>query len=125
GVPVNLFVQALRDADPFVQMQAINGLVRLGAVDRAEAIVPLTASPDSALSHVAVNALAALEARDAALRSVDRGTPLARAAGLRALQQMHDPRAVVALVSRADGGDPEARQEILLECARLAHREAT
>lgn len=125
GVPVDLFVDALRDSDPFVQMQALNGLVRLGAVSRAEAIVPLTASGDPALSHVAVNALVKLGARDAALRAVDRGTPEVRAGALRALQQMHQPETVNALVTRANRADaPQLRREILVALARLANREA-
>ena len=125
GVPVNLFVQALQDADPFVQMQAINGLVRLGAVNRAEAILPLTASADPALRHVAVNALAKLGARDAALRAVDRGPADVRAGALLALQQMHQPETVAALVSRAGrASDPQVRREILVALARLTHREA-
>lgn len=125
GVPVNLFVQALRDSDPFVRMQAINGLVRLGATNRAEAILPLTASDDPALRHVAVNALVKLGARDVALRAVDRGTPEIRAGALQALQQMHDPRVVGGLVTRAErASDPQLRQELLTALARLANREA-
>jgi putative membrane-bound dehydrogenase-like protein len=124
GVPVNLFVQALRDPDPYVQMQALNGLVRLGAVRQADAIVPLTASADPALAHVAVNALAQLGARDAALKAVDNGTPEVRAGALRALQQMHDPQTVNALVARLErASDPQARQGILVALARLANRE--
>ena len=44
GVPVNLFVRGLRDADPSVQMQAVVGLVRLGAVRQAgyrEDVIPM------------------------------------------------------------------------------------
>lgn len=126
GVPVKLFVKALSDSDPFVQMQALNGLVRLEAVEQAGAIVPLTASSDPALSHVAVNALVKLGAHEAALRAVDRGTPGLRAGVLRALRQMHDPAVVQGLASRLEqADDPADRRGVLLALARLATREAT
>lgn len=125
GVPVNLFVRGLRDSDPSVQMQAAVGLVRLGAVKQAGELLPLAASDDPALSHVAVNALATLGARDVALRAVDRGTGAERTAALRALQQMHDPETVAALVSRVDAAvEAGVRGEILAALARLANREA-
>ena len=124
-VPVNLFVRGLRDADPAVQMQAAVGLVRLGAVRQAGELMPLAAGADPALSHVAINALAELEAREVLLRAVDRGTPAERAAALRALQQMHDPQTVAALVTRAEqASDVEVRGEIIVALARLANREA-
>jgi hypothetical protein len=66
-VPASLFVRALKDSNSAVRVQAINGLVRLGARDQARAITPLLASPDSALSHLAFRALASLGAHDAAL----------------------------------------------------------
>lgn len=124
GVPVKLFVQGLKDADPFVQMEAIHGLVRLGAVRQAGELIPLATSQDPALSHVAINALAMLEARDAALRAVDRGTPAERQAALRALQQMHDPATVQALVERVEkSSDAQVRGELLSALARLTHQE--
>lgn len=124
GVPVKLFVQGLRDADPFVQMEAIHGLVRLGAVRQASELIPLASGEDPALSHVAINALVALDARDAALRAVDRGTPAERKAALRALQQMHRPATVQALIERVEkASDAEFRGELLAALARLTHQE--
>ena len=124
GVPVNLFVDALNDSDPYVQMQAINGLARLGATNRAEAILPLTASADPALAHVAVNALESLEARDAALEALESGSPGVREGALRALQQMHQPETVNALVRQLDRTqNPDVRQGILVALARLANKE--
>jgi putative membrane-bound dehydrogenase-like protein len=124
GVPIDLFVQALADGDPFVQMQAINGLVRLGAVDRAGQIVPLTASADAALAHVAVNALVHLGARDAALAALETASPAVRAGALRALQRMHDVATVDGLVARLSRtSDPDAKQRILVALARLSNRE--
>lgn len=125
GVPVKLFVQALRDPDPFVQMEALNGLVRLGAREQADAVVPLAASQDPALSHVATRALVHLNAYEAAFRAFDEGTPEVRSAALRALRLMHDPAVVQGLVTRLEQSeDATVRQDIVLALARLANREA-
>jgi hypothetical protein len=43
GVPVQLFVDSLNDADPRVRLQAIIGLQRLGAKDAAPAILAASA----------------------------------------------------------------------------------
>lgn len=125
GVSSALFVQALSHADDHVKVQALNGLVRLGAVDAASAIVPLTASADQGLAHLAVNALASLGAADAALRAVDGGDPEVRAGALRALGQMHEQPVVAALLDRVGRTqDAARRRELLATLARLYNREA-
>ena len=86
GVPVALFVTALNDTSLAVRAAALNGLARLGARDQADAIVPLLTSPDTALAHLAVQALVALGARDVALRDAHRAHLGARAAHARALR---------------------------------------
>ncbi len=124
GVTPAPFVAALADTSGHVQVQAINGLVRLGAVDAAAALVPLAGSPDQAIAHLAVNALASLGARDAALRAVDGGPPAARAGALRALARMHDAATVEALVARLGRApDAAARRPLLVALARLYNRE--
>ena len=125
GVEPALFTRALNDADDHVKAQAINGLVRLGAVDAAEAILPLTASSDQGLAHLAVQAVVRLGAADAALRVVDSGTPAARAGALRALGQMHQEPVVAALLDRVSRTqDAARRRELLTTVARLYNREA-
>ena len=99
GVSSALYVKALADAEPQVQVQTIRGLVRLGARDAASAIVPLTGSTDQGISHLAVNALVALDASQASLAALD-GTPAVRDGALRALAQMYEPAVVTALVER-------------------------
>ena len=124
GVAPALFVKALADADPQVQVQAIRGLVRLGARDAADALLPLAASGDQAVSHLAVNALVSLGASSAALKALD-GTPALPAGALRVLGQMHDPAVVSALVERLGrASDAGTRGALVRTLARLANREA-
>ena len=124
GVPAALYVRALADGDAHVQTQGIYGLVRLGARDAADAIVPLAGSADQGLSHLAVHALAALGARDAALKGVDAGPPAVRAGALRALALMHDGATVGALVDRLGRApDAESRGALLHTLGRLYNRE--
>jgi HEAT repeat protein len=124
GVPSSLYVRSLSDPDPRVQLQAIEGLVRLGARDQAVAIVPLTASADPAVAHVAVKALVALDANIVALGAVDAGSPAVRRGALRALQQMHSHATVAGLIERLRAArDTDARRELLVALARLYHDE--
>ena len=123
GVTSALFVKALADRDPQVQVQAIQGLVRLGAWDAAEALLPFAGSRDQALSHLAGNALASLQAYDAVVKGID-GSPEMRAGSLRAIALMHAPAAVTAVIDRL-GRSPDAsnRAALLHTLARLYNRE--
>ncbi|HEU4719954.1 MAG TPA: hypothetical protein VFS59_01220 [Gemmatimonadaceae bacterium] len=126
GVPVALYVSALNDVDLAVRAAAITGLVRLNARDRAEAIVPLLTSPDSALAHLAVQALVSLGARDVALRALTAAgsSPELRVRARHVLQQMHDAETVSALLA-ANGSatDPVAKRELVATLARLYNTE--
>jgi glucose/arabinose dehydrogenase len=125
GIDAALYVRSLRDTNPEVQVQAISGLVRLGARNEAGAIVPLTASPDAAVAHIAVNALVALKAADAAFGGVDKGAPAVRRGALRAVAQLHDSSVVAELLSRsAKATDPAVQSDLLAALARLHSREA-
>ena len=126
GVPVALYVTALNDTSLAVRAAALNGLARLGARDKADAIVPLLTSPDSALAHLAVQALVSLGARDVALRAL---TAPASAPDLRTrarfvLQQLHDAETVSALLA-ANGSatDAAVKRELLLTLTRLYNTE--
>ena len=124
GVSPALYVKALADADPQVQVQGIRGLVRLGARDQADALLPLTGSSDQGLSHLAVNALVSLGASSTALKGID-GTPAVRAGALRAIAQMYDPATVTTLVERlGKASDAPTRAALVHTLARLANREA-
>jgi HEAT repeat protein len=123
GVSPALFVTALRDADPQVQVQAIRGIVRLGARDQAAALLPLAASSDQGTSHLAINALAALGASNVALGALDNAAY--RAGALRTLAQMYDPAVVAGLVDRLSRAtDADTRGAYVRTLARLANREA-
>jgi putative membrane-bound dehydrogenase-like protein len=122
GVPVALYVNALNDADLAVRAAALNGLVRLNARDRAESIVPLLTSPDSALAHLAVQALVSLGARDVALRALTASgsSPELRIRARHVLQQMHDSATVTALLAEAARAtEPAVRREVISALARL------
>ena len=100
GVPSSLFIKALTDSNPRVQLQAITGLKRLGAVEAAAAILPLTASSDPVVPFVAVDALASLGETKALLDAVKAPStsPAVTKGALRALQQIHTPVAVSGLI---------------------------
>ncbi|MFL5619969.1 MAG: heme-binding domain-containing protein [Gemmatimonadaceae bacterium] len=125
GVAPALYVKALSDADPQVQVQGLRGLVRLGARDQASAILPLTASSDQAISHLAVNALVSLGASSVAIAALDNGAPAQRAGALRVLAQLYEPAVVTALVERLGrASDADTRLALVHTLARLANREA-
>ncbi len=126
GVSSALYVKALADAEPQVQVQGIRGLVRLGARDAASALVPLTGSADQGISHLAVNALVALDASQAALAALDGATPAVRDGVLRALAQMYEPAVVTTLVDRVGKAkDADTRAALVHTLARLANHEGT
>jgi putative heme-binding domain-containing protein len=126
NVPKASFVEALGDTNPRVQLQAITGLKRMGAVDAAGAILPLTASSDPVVPHVAVDALVSLGASDAALRLLASSTaPPAQTTGaLRVLQQLHNTPVVTGLIDALGATrSPQVRAAMLQSLARLYHRE--
>jgi hypothetical protein len=118
-----VYVKALADADPQVQVEAIRGLVRLGSRGDADALVRLTGSSDQGMSHLAVNALVSLDAVDAAVRGLD-GAPNVRAGALRALAQMRTPMAVTAIIERlAKAPDAATRAALVHTLGRMYNRE--
>ena len=123
GVAPALFVKALADSDPQIQVQAIHGLVRLGARDQAASLLPLASSSDQGLAHLAVNALASLGASNVALAALDNAAY--RAGALRALAKMYEPGVVAALADRlGKASDADTRLALARTLARLANREA-
>ncbi|MEO8562490.1 MAG: HEAT repeat domain-containing protein [bacterium] len=124
GATPALYVKALSDAEPQVQVQAIRGLVRLGARDAADAVLPLTGSADPAIAHLAVNALVSFGASSTALKGID-GAPPVRTGALRALAQMYDVATVTALSDRlSKTNDAPMRAALVHTLGRIANREA-
>ncbi len=116
-----LYVKALADTSAPVQLAALAGLVRRNAVSAAAAIMPLTASTDATVSHIAINAIVSLNAADAALLALDSKTPGVRAGALRALQLIRDPKVVSALIAKATAERAEPSLDLIVALARLYH----
>ena len=126
GLSPAMFVTALADPDADVQVQAITSLVRLGAIGGADAIAPLMGNSDPVIAHLAVHALVALDARDAALKAFDAGSAAVKAGALQALERMYSPQTVTALAARASKAtSPAARRPLLAALARLYNVEGT
>jgi putative membrane-bound dehydrogenase-like protein len=118
GLKPEPFVNALKDANPRVQKQALVALARLGQVSAAPAILPLTEHPDPVVAHTAIKALVTLKAADACLADLRPGS-------FRALQEMHDPKAVAGLIKKLGvAQDTVTHQAILKTLMRLYNREA-
>ena len=123
NVPQSIFVDALKDPDPRVQLQAITGLRRLGATSAAAALLPLTANPDIVISNVAVNTLVALDAVEAPLAAVTGPSEPIAAGALRVLQQLHRPSVVNGLIAALPDTNDVRRARVLQALARLHYRE--
>jgi hypothetical protein len=124
-VPTEPFVEALSDADPRVRLHALNGLVRLGARDAAEHMLPLVADADRTVAHMAVQSLVALEATGPALEAARNGSPAFATGAHQVLQHMHTAASVDGLIAIwEEAVDPHTREQALISLARLYHREA-
>jgi len=132
GVPVQLFVDSLKDADPRVRLQALIGLQRLGAKDAAPAILAAAAkwpADESKLGegehyrlpHTAIAALARLGNAQACLAAL--ADPAQRFIAFRALQGIHSDEAVDGLLKLSLSGDEAVRFGAVSALARLYHVE--
>jgi len=140
GVPTDLFVDALKDPSPRIQIAAMIGLGRMGRVEAAPALlqvkVPATfvapvkdvegphATPNPAIipPHIAVRSLVTLHAVDACVQAI--GTENSDIA-LWALRYMHDPKAVNGLIAAYQQSKDEAlKKKILVTLSRLYKKEA-
>lgn len=138
GVPLEPFLAALNDSNPRVRAQALISLGRLGKTEAAEAILPLTArpsgselptkeplyaqpDPDRVLPHLAVQALAALDATEACLEALN--GPY-RDGALWTLRYLHNDRAVEGLIAELNKTDDAAlRRGLATTLIRLYYRE--
>ncbi len=132
-VPVEPFLKALKDPNPRVQLQALNGLARLNAVQTAPAILAAAASwkmersgtneeDPLRVAHTGIKALVSLKASAACLAALD--SPGTRKVALRALQEMPDPKVADGLIAVANRTDDSVLLEgVLSALARLYHQE--
>ena len=136
GVPLELFVNSLKDANPRVRAAALIGLGRLGDLSAASHVLALTertettdyesgkpeyAQPDPGrvLPHLAVRTLERLQAVDTCIAGLDGAY---KAGALWALKYMHQPAAVDQLIERL-GKKKDA--DTFGALVRLYHREGS
>jgi putative heme-binding domain-containing protein len=126
AVPTGPLVEALKDANPRVRLVAAWGIGRLNKAEAAAALVPLAADSDFLVAHVAINSLVALKADGPCLNAVQSSSSQELVRGvLLALQQMHDPAVVEALVGKLRTiQEPDARGAIYRALCRLYYTEA-
>ncbi|MEP7231283.1 MAG: c-type cytochrome, partial [Ginsengibacter sp.] len=140
NVPIEPFLNALKDSSKSVEFEGIIGLGRLGRIAAAQALlqIPVPASfvapakgtegphatPNSAIipPHLAVKALVALNAVDACIAAI--GTEHSTLA-LWALRYMHDIKAVEGLIAAyRNTQDTALKTEIVSTLGRLYNEEA-
>jgi len=133
GVPLEPFLKGLKDPNPRVQVQALNGLARLGAKEGAAAILAasvnwnldrkgLGAGENHIVPHVGIKALVAMRPTSACLAAV--ADPSTRTVALRALQEIHGAEVADALIAMAaKASDPDLLESVLVTLARLYHQE--
>ncbi len=127
GVPVKLYVDALKDKNARVALQAIVGLERLKAKEQSDAI--LSASIDwreegdsPRLQHTAMQALVSLGNAPVLLQAV--ANPKTRKLALLVLERMPQMDVVNGLLAIfSKNSDLDARYDILAALARLSHIE--
>jgi putative membrane-bound dehydrogenase-like protein len=138
-VPLEPLLAALEDENPRVRAQALISLGRLGKVEAAEAILPLTVreegsalptkepvfnqpDPGRVIPHLAVRALVAVNGVDACLKALS--GPHHDGAQW-ALKYMHSTEAVSGLIKLlSTQRDDQRRWATLTTLVRLYHREA-
>lgn len=140
SVPIEIFLEGLKDPSPRIRIASIIGLGRLGRPEAAEALLQIPvpssfvapppgeegshATPNTAIipAHLAVRALVQLNAVDACIKAIEsKNATLA----LWALRYMHDPKAVDGLMTAYQKTqDPALKNNILITLARLYQKEA-
>ena len=139
-VPIEPFLQGLKDPSERVRLAATVGLGRLGRIEAAPALlqvkVPASfvapakgtegphATPNAAIvpPHLAVRALVSLNAVDACVNAI--GTENSTIA-LWALRYMHDPKAAAGLIAAyKNAKDETLKKQILTTLSRLYKKEA-
>ncbi|MCW1884629.1 c-type cytochrome [Luteolibacter flavescens] len=126
-VPVKLYVDALKDKNPRVALQALIGLEKLKAKDAAPAIFAASADwrdegVSPRLQHTAVQVLASLNNVPAGLKAVE--DTATRKLALQALQKVHSMDVVNGLLGLfGKSADLELRYDVLSSLSRLYFKE--
>jgi putative heme-binding domain-containing protein len=123
-IPTAPFITALADPNPRVRLQAVTGLGRLGKVETADRILPLTADSDYTVAHVAVQMLVSLKAADVCLRALDSADPKLQPGALRVLGALHELAAVQGLLDRLPKAKGELQRGIYRALCRVNFDEA-
>lgn len=119
-VDPQLIVDALKDANPRVRVQAVNGISRLGKIELASNLIPVMNDADPIVRHLAMRALRTLNAVDACLAVVDTSSPMDAENALRTMRDMHSAPAVDGLIAKLkSAADPALRASILSTLGRL------
>ena len=132
GVPVQPFLDGLKDANPRVRLQALVGLQRLGAKDAAGAIVDAASTwpvdeskveegAHYRLPHTAIAALGHLGHAKPIIEAAK--DPAKRYIAFRSLQLIHTNDSVDGLIALSTTGDAALRAGAIGALARLYHVE--
>jgi putative heme-binding domain-containing protein len=124
AIPTERVLTALTDPNPRVRLQAVTGLGRLGKVETADRILPLTADSDYTVAHVAVQMLVSLKAADVCLRALDSADPKLQPGALRVLGALHELAAVQGLLDRLPKAKGELQRGIYRALCRVNFDEA-
>jgi putative membrane-bound dehydrogenase-like protein len=123
SLPLTLFAQSLKDANPRVRLQAVIGLARVGKKESAAVLLPMVADADPVVAHVAVQALIAINARETCLAALNSEDAKIVTGALRVLQSMHETAVVGGLIASYDQKNT-TRPAIFRSLCRLHFKEA-
>jgi putative heme-binding domain-containing protein len=124
-LPTDVFVAALRDANPRVRAQGVIALNRLGRAETSGELLARTADLDPTVSHLAFRALVDLGAAEVCLRALDGSETALVPGAARVLRNLHTTAVVDGLTQRMERDQPAAARELVLQAlCRLYYREA-
>lgn len=125
-VPTEPIVAGLKSADARVRREAIFAIARLGQPKLAGLLAPALEDADEVVAHTAFRALAKLGAGEVCLAVFDDASAsrAQRTGALRALQTLHDPKVVDAIIARlGQENDVQRRRDLLSVLCRLYNTE--
>lgn len=125
GIPIEPFINGLKDKNPRVRVMAAWGLNRLGRPEGITPLLPLLADSDPIVAHVAMQSLVALHAVDACMNAIGPGDAKLAQGAVRVLQHFHEVPVVDGLIKKIDAvQDPAVRGMVYGGLCRLYHVEA-
>jgi putative membrane-bound dehydrogenase-like protein len=122
-VSPDLLARYLASPDPKLRLEAVNAAARLVGPAAAGPVASLLADPDPIVAHGAVRSLVDLKAVSTCLAVVDDGEASGpkRSGALRALQLLHEPEVVGALVQRLGSETDAGRRAGLVTALSRLH----